>query len=145
MSEIASQLGLDQTFYTQFILIAVLYAFLTVVYFKPFQKLLEKRHHKTVGERAEADRVIAELKEKLAEYEAQLAIAQRKARANMEAILLDAKTKENEILTAARTEAKNTTQAAIQVLNQEKEKISKSLQAEVEKLATEATSKLLLR
>lgn len=145
MSEIISQLGLDQTFFTQFILIAILYAFLTAVYFKPFQKLLEKRHKKTVADRAEAERVLAELKEKLAEYESQMALAQKKARSRMDEILSEAKKKEAEILSAARNDAKNTTQAAITALSQEKEKIRKSLEVEVESIAAQATSKLLLR
>ncbi|MCM0604789.1 MAG: ATP synthase F0 subunit B [Xanthomonadaceae bacterium] len=145
MSEIATQLGLDQTFYIQFVLIAILYAFLTIVYFKPFQKLLEKRHKKTVSDRVESERVLAELKEKLNEYEAQMTLAQKKARGRMDEILSDAKKKEAEILGAARNEAKNTTQAAITALTQEKEKIRKSLEAEVESIATQAATKLLLR
>lgn len=145
MSEIVTQLGLDQTFFTQFILIAVLYAFLTTVYFKPFQKLLEKRHKKTVADRIEAERVLSELKEKLNEYEAQMSLAQKKARSRMDEILSEAKKKEAEILSAARNDAKNTTQAALTALTQEKDKIRKSLEAEVESIATQATSKLLLR
>lgn len=145
MSEILNQLALDQTFFIQFAILGALYFILSGIYFKPFQKLLENRRQKTVADREEAARVLAELKEKLNEYESKMADAQKDARARMEAVLTEAKKKEAEIIAAARNDAKNTTQAAIQALNQEKEKISKSLESEVEALATQATERLLLR
>ena len=145
MSEILTQLGLDQTFFTQFILIVGLYFVLSIIFFKPFQKLLEARHKKTVQEREEAERTLNEVKEKLAEYEAKIQAAHQEARRKQDSILLDAKNKENEILNSARNEAKQVTQTAIQALNAEKEKISKTLEVEVEKLAQDVSSKLLLR
>ncbi len=40
MGAILEQLGLDQTFYFEFALIAVVFFILRIVYFKPFLKLL---------------------------------------------------------------------------------------------------------
>ena len=58
MSSIIEQLQLDKTFFYQLALITGLYLVLSQVYFKPFLKLFQKRHDRTVNAQKEAERMV---------------------------------------------------------------------------------------
>ena len=68
MDALLNQLGLDNTFFIELAIIAVLFFALSHFYFRPFLKLFEARHKRTVEDREAAVRLMAQAQSKLDEY-----------------------------------------------------------------------------
>ena len=68
MAEILAQLGIDQTFYIQFAVFVAIFFILPSLFFKPFQKLIEARHQKTVADRERAEELVKQANAKLEEF-----------------------------------------------------------------------------
>lgn len=143
MLGILQQLGVDQTFFFQFALFAVLCVFLSQVYFKPFLGLFERRHKRTVEDREAAMDLMRTAEKKFQDYQRELHEARLKARKDYEAIIQAAKQQEAEILSGAREQAKKITQVAGAELFRQREEILKSMAPEIEALAQTASEKLL--
>jgi F-type H+-transporting ATPase subunit b len=145
VTTILEQLGLDQTFFVQLIIFAVLFFFLRNLYFKPFLRLFDLRHKRTVQDKEAAEKLYTNAQTKLDEYKRRLAEERLAARKDYEAIIAEAKKEEAEIYARARAEAKQITQEAIASVNQQRDQLKNQLEAEVETLAKKISESLLLR
>jgi F-type H+-transporting ATPase subunit b len=145
VSAILEQLGIDQTFFVQFGIFAVLFAILNQVYFKPFMRLFEARHQKTTADREAAERMMNEAQAKLEEYKKKLGEERAIARKDYDAIIDQAKKEEAALLASAREEAKKIAQQAAESVSQQRDHLRKQLEADVESIALAISEKLLSR
>jgi F-type H+-transporting ATPase subunit b len=145
VSTILGQLGIDQTFFIQLAIFAVLFFILSQVYFKPFMRLFEARHQKTTADREAAERMMLEAKAKLEEYQRKLAEERAVARKDYDAIIDQAKKEEAALLAAAREEAKKITHQAAESVAAQREKLRTQLEVDVESIALSISEKLLSR
>ena len=145
MGAILDQLGLDQTFFIELALFAFVFLVLSNLYFKPFLRLFEARHKRTVQDREAAEKLMAQAQARLEEYKQRLADERMTARQEYENIMLEAKKEETLLLQQARDESKKITQEAAASITQQHEQLKKLLEADVESLAKTISEKLLLR
>lgn len=143
MTEILDQLGLNATFFHQFLIFCAVFAALRALYFLPFQKLFHARRERTVDARTRADELMKEADRKLQEYQAKLHQIRREMEAEREGVLTEAKKEETKALSAARDEAKRITMAAIEVAQKEKGELRASLSQEASSIVTMVLEKLL--
>lgn len=145
MGAILQQLGLDQTFFYQLVIFAVLFFLLTRIYFRPFLRLFEIRHEKTTQDRENAEKLMLEANAKLDEYKRQLAEERANAKRQYDSILDQAKQDEGQLLARARDDAKKITQEAVDSVNSQREKLRHELERDIESLARMISEKLLSR
>jgi F0F1-type ATP synthase membrane subunit b/b' len=124
---ILDQLGLDVTFFYQLAIFAVLFVVLGQLYFKPFLKLFQARHEKTIKDRESAERLMHDANLRLEEYKRKLSEERASARREYDAILDQAKKEEVESVSGQR------------------EKLRLALEADVESLAQTIAERLLSR
>jgi F-type H+-transporting ATPase subunit b len=142
---VLDQLGLDQTFFIQFVVIWVLFFLLGRGFFRPFLHLFEARHKKTVEDREAAEKLLAQADAKFEEYKKRLADARLEAKKEYEAVLTQAKKEESAILHTAREEAKKITHEAAESIAKQREQLKKSLEGEVDQLARTISERLVSR
>lgn len=145
MSAIIEQLGLDQSFFYQFAIFAVFFMVLANVYFKPFLKLLEARHKRTVEDKLAAEKLVEQATAKLEEYKTRIHDERLALRKDYENLLADVKKEEAAILASARNDAKTITQEAIESVSRNRDQIVKQLEGDVDGIATQIAQSLLAR
>ena len=97
-------MDLDVTWFFQFVIFVVVLATLNGLLFKPFLRVLEARHQKTTGMRADVDRLERMSSEDRAVYEQRLKDARREAQREREALRQAGREEERRLLTEARAE-----------------------------------------
>ena len=145
MNALLDQLGLNYTFLIEFALFAALFLLLSEVYFKPFLKLFELRHKKTVEDREAAEKLMTQAQAKFDEYKRLLTEERVLSKKSFEATLQEARKQEAELLSQARDEAKKITQEAADSVNRQRDQIKKQLEADVTQLAQNISERLLAR
>jgi len=145
MQETLQQLGINQTVFVQFGLIIILFVLLTKIYFKPFLKLFEQRHNRTIGDTNAAKKLLDEANAKFKEYETKITDARRAAQAEFENNLAEARKEEARLLAAAREEMKKINQQAAQEVQNQRNKIKEELKGELNLLAKSVSNKLISR
>ncbi len=143
MADIAHQLGLDATFFYQFALIAALFLVLGPLYFKPFQKLFERRHERTVADREAAEKMLEQAEAKLAEYQRVIQEERAAARKEVETLIQEAKKEEALTLAQAREEAKKIQQKTIDEIDAQRGELRKRLEADCDQIAKLVSDQLL--
>ena len=128
--EILSTLGINSTVFVQLAIFCVVYIFLSNFVFKPYFVALKERNQRTVGNQELAEKLLEETKTLQTEYE----IKAREQSANYKNIFdqsrKDANKKHEEIVNAAREQAK-------ELLNEAKAEISNEIKAAQSDLAKE--------
>jgi F-type H+-transporting ATPase subunit b len=142
---ILEQLGLNQTFYIQFAVFTVIFFVIPNVFFKPFQKLIEARHQKTVADRERAEELVKQANAKLEEFKARMSGERTRARAEYERVMTEVKAEEARVLAEAREEAKKITQSSLEAIQSQSMQLKRSLEADVEGLALQITEMLTTR
>lgn len=145
MSAILEQLGLDQTFFVQLAIFAIVFFFLKIVYFKPFMGLFEIRRQRIIADREAANKLMAQAEAKFSEYQRKLAEEKAAARKEYETMLSDAKKEEAEMLARSREEAKKMTQAAVEDISKQKDHLKQQLEGDVTTLVQTIAEKILTR
>lgn len=145
MDALVQLLGVDHTFFVQFGIFVFLFVTLPVVFFRPFQRLIELRIARTVEDKAKAAALIAEADQKYEEYRTKLTAERVRSRADIEKALAQVKAQEASILNEARGEGKKITQATLDTLQQQSAQLKRSLEADVEGMALQITDLLLKR
>lgn len=145
MAAILAQLGLDQTFYIQFAVFTVIFFIIPNVFFKPFQKLIESRHEKTVADRERAEELVKQASAKLEEFKSRMSEERTRARSEYERVISEVKAEEVKILGSAREEAKRITQAAMESIQNQSTQLKRSLEADAEGLALQIADMLTKR
>ncbi len=145
MAGIIAQLGIDQTFYVQFALFVVLFLVIPSLFFKPFLKLIEARHQKTVADRERAEELVKQANAKLEEFRTRMAEERLRARNEHERVIAEVKQEEAKIIGAARDEAKKITQASLEAIQNQSVQLRRALEADVEGLALQISDLLTKR
>lgn len=143
MDALLDQLGLDNSFFIEFGIIAVLFLALSQFYFRPFLKLFEARHKRTVEDREAAERLMAQANAKLEEYKRILSEERLQAKKGYDLALAEARKEESKILGEARDEAKKMAQEAAESANHQREKLKKDLERDIESISKSISEKLL--
>ncbi|MFZ9595018.1 MAG: ATP synthase F0 subunit B [Bdellovibrionia bacterium] len=145
MDALLNQLGLDKTFFYELAILAGIFLILSQVYFKPFLKLFELRHKKTVEDRESAAKLASQAEQKWEEYKSILSAEKAAMKQDYELLVAQAKKEEAKILADARAEAKKITQEAVDSVSQQRDHLKASLKADLERLAQEVSDRLLSR
>lgn len=142
---ILDQLGIDKTFFIQIAIVTVTFLLLRVIYLKPFLKLFEARHQRTVADKEEAEKLSLQARLTLEEYKKKLIEEQKRAQARIEQSLQSAKLEEAKVINAARDEAKKIIVAAADQATKQRQELERALEFEIESIAKAVTDKLLAR
>lgn len=145
MAAIFAQLELDYTFFIQFAVFTVIFFIVPNVFFKPFQKLIEARHQKTVADRERAEELVKQANAKLEEFRSRMHEERTRARAEYERVMGEVKSEEAKIIGSAREEAKKITQAALESIQSQTANLKRSLEADVEGLSLQISDMLTKR
>lgn len=145
MAEILAQLGIDQTLYVQFAVFAVIFLIVPTLFFRPFMKLLEARHQKTVTDRERAEELVKQANAKLEEFKTRMTEERVRARAEHERVIAEVKLEEARILGVAREEAKKITQVSAESIQNQSTQLKRALEADVEGLALQISDMLTKR
>ena len=144
-TQIATQLGIDHTFYFLFVMVGVLYLLLTPLYLKPYQKLLHDRKEKTEGARKEADSLKAQAEDTHAQYRARLKEVNDKARNTLRESEEVAKKEEAKIIGDAATKAKTALQNTQKELEAQRKATIDALASDIAGIADDIATKAMGR
>lgn len=145
MGEILEQLELNSTFLIEFAIFAVLFLVLANLFFKPFMRLFDLRHKRTIEDRESAEKMMAEADARYGEYRDRLHKERQAAKSEFEAIVTAARKEEAAILSHAREEAKKITQEANDSIAKQREQLKKQIESDIESLANGISERLLSR
>ncbi len=145
MNELLEQLNLDQSFFVELALLALIFFALSQLYFKPFLKLIQARHKKTVEDREAAEKLSQQAQSKLSEYQRILTEERVRVKKHLDEALMEAKKQEAQILSEARDDAKRITQEAVESVQKQRESLKQQVQIDVEALAQTISERLLSR
>jgi len=126
-----------------FLLVWVLYLYVTRVFFRPLQETLSKRHHATDGMREAAESSIAEAEKKTARYEESLQSARAELYQQQEQERQQAIERRDEIVQRARSQAEEMVARARQEIKGDVEEAKKRLAAETEPMAQSISRAIL--
>ena len=126
-----------------FLLVWVLYLYVTRVFFRPLQETLSKRHHATDGMRTAAESSIAEAEKKTAQYEESLQSARAELYQQQEQERQKAIERRAEIVQRARTQAEEMVARARQEIEKDVEEAKKRLATETEPMAQSISRAIL--
>ncbi len=141
--EILLKLGINYTYFIQLGVFIVLFLLLRSIYFRPFQRLFEARHKKTVEDRRAAEALLTQAESRFKEYEAKLKEARDRANREYEQIVSEGKKKEAELFARAREEVKNINQESAAEATKAREKIRRDLETDAEQISAMIAEKLL--
>ena len=145
MDALLDQLGLDNSFFVELAMIAALFVLLSQLFFKPFLKLFEARHKRTVEDREAAEKLMAQAHAQLDEYKRLLSEERMAAKKGYDFALSEARKQEAELLNEARETAKKITQEAADSVNRQREQLKKQLESDTDLIAQTISEKLLSR
>ncbi len=145
VSALLEQLGLDNSFFIEFVIIGVLFFILSNLYFRPFLKLFQARYKRTVEDKEAAEKLLAQAHSKFDEYKRLLGEEQIAAKKSFNLALLEAKKQETKILAEAREAAKKITQDAIASVHFQREQLKRHLEGDLATLSDAAMEQLLAR
>ena len=126
-----------------FLLVWVLYLYVTRVFFRPLQETLSKRHHATDGMREAAETSIAEAETKTAQYEESLQSARAELYQQQELERQKTIERRAEIVQRARTQAEEMVARARQEIEKDVEEAKKRLATETEPMAQSISRAIL--
>lgn len=145
LKEILGQLGIDQTFFYMFGLIWVFFFFFSLVYLKPFQKLLHERYTKTLGAKKDAQDILVRSEEKFAQYKTQLKNVNDEARSILRSSEDVARKEETKLLNEAANKSKASLQNTQIELEKQKKEIVDALAGDINTIASEIATKAMGR
>lgn len=141
----AIQLVPDGTILLHLLLIIVMVVLLNATLLRPINRILEERDLRTKGRLSEAQRILAEVEEKLANYEARLRQARSEGYALMEKERLSASTEREGRLSAVRTEMGQRVADEKASLQRDAEEVKVTLRSEARSIALEIGRRILGR
>jgi F0F1-type ATP synthase membrane subunit b/b' len=112
LSGILTGLGVNSTVWVQLGLFLFTFVLVNVVVFKPFQKALEERHHKTFGSEDITKQLVAEAQEIQGRYEKRARDVNVQIKTAYDSALSQAYKKQSEILEATRKESNDSIKRA---------------------------------
>jgi len=128
-----------------FVLVFLLYLYLTRVFFRPLEAVLKKRYDATDGARKLADESLAKAAAKVAEYEAAMREARGELYRELDQLRRQWQAERAASIEAARHEAEAHIRAAKAELEREVAGLQQSLAGESDALARQITDSILRR
>ena len=146
MDQILHQLGeLLLKAVPTFLLVVFLHFYLKAIFFKPLEKVLQRRYEVTEGARKLADESLQRATAKAAEYEAAMRAARAEVYQAQEQVHKQLQELEAEQLLAARRSAEATVNEARQQIAKDVEAAKAALAAQSDSLATQIAETILRR
>ncbi len=143
MTEILTQLEINQTFFYQFILFGLFFFILSGLYLKPFQRLIEKRNHKLKDDVQSAAALLQAVESRLQEYEKKLADSRAESIKAYEKALSEVRSKEDAQIAAIKDEIKKDFLKASESLQEEKLKVESELKLQMNQISDSVVQKLV--
>lgn len=106
ISDLQRQLGIDASFFTQFVLFLVVFLWLRFVYFSPFLRLIQKREGQSDGLAEGATKLEEESIRLENDYRDRIIAARKRVAAERENVLAEARKEGNELIAKAREQGK---------------------------------------
>ena len=128
-----------------FFLVLLLYAYLTLVFFRPLEKVLQKRYEANEGARKLAEEAVARAAAKMAEYEAAMRAARGEIYQELGKNRSQLQAERNAALETARKQAETQIATAKGELAGEVAALKQDLAAQSDLLATQITESILRR
>jgi len=128
-----------------FVLVLLLYIYLTRMFFRPLEKVLKQRYDATEGARKLADESLAKAAAKTEEYEAALRAARGEVYQELSQLRRQLQDERTAALELARKEAETQIGQAKTELDQEVAKLKQNLAGESDALATQIANSVLNR
>jgi F0F1-type ATP synthase membrane subunit b/b' len=107
ITDLQRQLGIDGSFFTQFLIFLLIFTWLQFVFFKPFLQLILKRESQSGGLSDDAVKLEEAASRDEQQYREAIVAARRKAAAERDRVLGDARRVANDSLSAARSQSKS--------------------------------------
>ncbi|MEK7400568.1 MAG: ATP synthase F0 subunit B [Candidatus Poribacteria bacterium] len=145
MGEVLEQLGLDGTFFYQFIIFAGVFFTLSKIYFKPFYNLFEKRHKRIKKDRESAEKLINLAQAKLDQYSRMISEEKAGIKKMYDIAIMELHNEEASIITKAREEARKITKEAAESAVLQQDELKKRLELDVEAISRSVSERLLSR
>lgn len=124
IQDLQRQLGIDQTFFIQFLIFLLIFTWLQFVFFKPFLQLIRKRENQSGGLSEEAAKLEEAAARDEKQYAEALVAARRRAAQERDRLLGEARKIANDSVAAARSQSKTK-------LEQARDSALKSAEAEL--------------
>ena len=128
-----------------FFLVLLLYAYLTRVFFRPLEKVLQQRYEANEGARKLAEEAVAKATAKMAEYEAAMRAARGEVYQELGNLRSQLQAERNAALEVARKQAEKQIAAAKAGLEREVAVLKQDLAAQSDLLATQIAESILHR
>jgi F0F1-type ATP synthase membrane subunit b/b' len=145
VESILHSLELNSTVFIQLGIFASFYLLAKALFFNKVSDLMQVRHKRTVEDRAQAEKMADAASAKQAEYKARLDAERVAARRDYDLKLEEVRREEARVISAARGEAKEINQRAVEALHKQGEGLRAQLSLEVESFAQGIANQLLTR
>jgi F0F1-type ATP synthase membrane subunit b/b' len=139
------QVGFYNYFLIKLAILVVIFLIIPRLFFKPFQKLIEMRHQRTVADRERAEELVRQANAKLEEFKTRMSAERHRARAEHERVIAEVKAEEAKIIATSREEAGKITRAASESIQSQSAALKRSLEADVEGMAIQISDMLTKR
>ncbi len=106
IADLQKQLGIDSSFFYQFVIFIFIFLWLRFVYFSPFLKLILQRESQSDGLTEEAQKLNEEANRLEGLYQEALGAARRRASGERDILLAAARKKSTDLTAEARSQAK---------------------------------------
>lgn len=106
ITDLQRQLGIDDTFFIQFVLFLIVFLWLRFVYFSPFLRLIQKREGQSEGMSEGAGKMEEEATRLENEYRERIVAARKRAAAEREVVLAGARKEGNDLIAKSRDASK---------------------------------------
>ena len=142
ITDLQQQLGIDVSFFTQFLIFLLIFVWLQLVFFKPYLELILKREGQSGGLSEEAAKLEEAAGRDEQQYRDALVAARRKASAERDRVLGEARKTANDAIAVARSQSKSKLEVARDAAIKSAEAEINSLRGQVGGVASLLVEKL---
>ena len=143
IADLQRQLGIDSSFFFQFVIFIAIYLWLQFIYFGPFLKLITKREAQSEGMAEEAKKLDEQSARLESEHQEKIAAARKQAAIEREKILAEARKSAAAVVATARDQAKAKLEGAREASASEAKKDLDGLRAQISPFASLLVEKLM--
>jgi len=142
ITDLQRQLGIDGSFFIQFLIFLLIFTWLQFIFFKPFLQLILKRESQSGGLSDEAAKLEEVAGRDELQYRDAMVAARRKASAERDRVLVDGRKSANDIVTVARSQSKSKLEQAREAALRSSEGELNNLRGQVGSMASLLVEKL---
>lgn len=143
IADLQQQLGIDSSFFRQFLIFFLVFVWLRYVFFSPFLALINKREGQSDGLSEEAQKLEEESARLELEHKEAISQARKQAGAEREALLAGARKEASGVVDSARAQAKSKLEQAREVSQRNFEAELAELRPEVAPMSALLVEKLM--